>query len=110
MSDVLAVADHRKGSLRDVSYELLTAGRELADATGGDLHVAVISGDVDGFAESLNRDGVDVVHTVAHGEEFNHDVYYQAISGLFTELGPEFLLLPNSVNGLDYAPALANHL
>ena len=39
---VLAVADHRRGQLRDVSYELVTAGRELADALGGDLHVAVV--------------------------------------------------------------------
>jgi len=110
MSDVLAVADHRKGALRDVSYELLTAGRELADATGGDLHVAVVSGDVDGFADSLNREGVDAIHTVDYGEEFNHDVYFQATTALADSLDPQFLLLPNSVNGLDYAPAVADEL
>jgi electron transfer flavoprotein alpha subunit len=110
MSDVLAVADHRRGELRDVSFELVTAGRDLADAAGGDLHVAVISGDVDDFAEQLNLDGVDAVHTVDYGEEFNHDVYTQVVGELAESLSPGFLLMPNSVNGLDYAPAVANGL
>ncbi|MCU4740934.1 electron transfer flavoprotein subunit alpha/FixB family protein [Halobacteria archaeon AArc-m2/3/4] len=110
MTDVLAIADHRRGELRDVSYELVSAGRDLADATGGDLHLAVISGTVDAFAEKLNREGVDVVHTVDYGEEFNHDVYTQAIVQLCDEVSPQFLLAPNSVNGLDYAPAVANRL
>ncbi|APW97466.1 electron transfer flavoprotein subunit alpha [Halobiforma lacisalsi AJ5] len=110
MTDVLAVADHRRGDLRDVSYELVTTGRELADETGGDLHVAVISGTVDEFADKLNRDGVDAVHTVDYGEEFNHGVYTQATTQLYDELAPQYVLTPNSVNGLDYAPAVANEL
>ncbi|QLG49490.1 electron transfer flavoprotein subunit alpha/FixB family protein [Natrinema halophilum] len=110
MTDVLAVTDHRRGELRDVSYELITAGRSLADETGGDLHLAVISGTVDDFADKLNREGVDAIHTVPYGEEFNHDVYTQAITQLYDELAPQYVLTPNSVNGLDYAPAVANAL
>jgi electron transfer flavoprotein alpha subunit len=107
---VLAVAEHRRGELRDVSLELLTAGRQLADATGGDLHTAVISGDVDGYAERLDREGVDAVHTVDYGEEFNHDVYTQAVTQLVDSIDPTYLLAPNSVNGLDYVPAVAHRL
>ncbi|MFD1562545.1 electron transfer flavoprotein subunit alpha/FixB family protein [Haloarchaeobius amylolyticus] len=110
MSDVLAVADHRRGDIRDVSYELITAGRELADETGGDLHLAVVSGTVNDFADKLDREGVDTIHTVDRGEEFNHDVYTQAITQLYDELAPQYVLTPNSVNGLDYAPAVANEL
>jgi electron transfer flavoprotein alpha subunit len=110
MTSVLAIAEHRRGSLRDIAFELITAGRELADALEGDLGVAVIGGDVDGFAESLNRSGVDAVQTVAEGEEFNHDVMVQAVTALADELAPDVLLLPNSVNGLDHAPAVADAL
>jgi len=110
MSDVLAVAEHRQGAVRDVSYQLLTAGRELADAFGGDLHVAVVGGDADAFAADLDREGVDVVHTVAYGDEFNHDVYTQAVEQLAADVDPAVLVLPNSVNGLDYAPAVARGL
>ena len=107
---VLAVAEHRRGELRDVSLELVTAGRRLADATGGDLDVVVVGGDVDGFADDLNRDGVDTIYTVDEGEEFNHGVYTRAIEQLYAELEPTALLAPNTVNGLDYAPAVAESL
>ena len=54
---VLAVTEHRRGELRDVSFELITAGRDLADELGTDLHLVVIGGDVEAFAEKLNRNG-----------------------------------------------------
>jgi len=110
MSDVLVVADHRRGELRPVSYELLTAGRELADALGGDVHATVVGGDVDRFAEQLDCEGVDAVHPVAEGAEFNHDVTTAAVTALFEALDPAAVVMPNSVNGLDYAPAVATRL
>jgi electron transfer flavoprotein alpha subunit len=110
MSDILVVADHRRGELRPVSYELLTAGRELADATGGDLRAAVVGGDVERFAEKLDCGGVDAVHTVAEGEEFNHDVTAAAVTALADAFDPAAVVMPNSVNGLDYAPAVATRL
>jgi electron transfer flavoprotein alpha subunit len=108
--DVLAVTEHRRSSLRDVSYELVTAGRELATDADGDLHLAVIGGDVETFAEQLNCEGVDAIQTVDYGEEFNHDVYTQAVEALYDHLSPRYVLAPNTVNGLDYAPALAERL
>lgn len=110
MSDVLAVAEHRQGELRDVSFELVTAGAELAGATGGDLHLAIVGGDVDTFADELSLEGVDAVHTVAFGEEFNHDVSVQAIDQLAADLSPTYVVIPHTVNGLDFAPALARRL
>jgi electron transfer flavoprotein alpha subunit len=110
MSDVLAVAEHRRGEIRDVSYELISAGRKLAEEIGGDLHLAVIGGDVDSFAESCNREGVDNIHVVDEGDEFNHDIYTQAVKQLYEETNSSALLIPNTVNGLDYAPAVASQL
>ena len=109
-TDVLVVADHRRGELRPVSYELLTAGRDLADAMDGALHAAVVGGDVDRFAEKLDCEGVDTIHTVAEGDEFNHDVTVAAVTALADALDPGAVVMPNSVNGLDYAPAVATRL
>ncbi|MFC6954745.1 electron transfer flavoprotein subunit alpha/FixB family protein [Halorubellus litoreus] len=110
MSDVLAVAEHRRGELRDVSLEVVTAGIELAAAVGGDLHVAVVGGDVDAFAGELAVEGVATVHTVAFGEDYNHDVHVQALGALVDALDPGYVLAANSVSALDYAPALAEAL
>jgi len=110
MSDVLAITEHRQGELRDVSYEMVTAGRELADAAGGDLHLAVISGDVDAYADAVSLEGVDKIHTVDYGDEFNHDVYTQAVEQLFDASGASLLLIPQTVNGMDYSAAVAGNL
>nr|WP_100243504.1 MULTISPECIES: electron transfer flavoprotein subunit alpha/FixB family protein [Halorubrum] len=110
MMSVLVVAEHRRGDLRDVSYEAITAGRELADERDGDLHVAVVGGDVDAFAEELNREGVDAIHAVDDGEEFDHNAYQAAAAELADRIDAGAVVLPNSVNGLDYAPALAEDL
>ena len=110
MTDVLVAAEPRRGALRDVTYEAITAGRELADAFEGNLHVAVVGGDVDGFAEDVNREGVDAIHAVADGEEFDHNAYQAAVSALADRIDAGAVVLPNSVNGLDYAPALAEDL
>ena len=107
---VLAVAEHRRGEVRDVSFELVTAGRRLADALSGELNLLVVGGDVDSFAEDLNREGVDTVYTVDDGEEFNHGVHAAAIERLHADLEPTALVAPNSVDGLDYAPAVAQRL
>ena len=107
---VLAVIEHRRGDVRDVSFEMVTAGRRLADDLDTDLALAVVGGEVESFADDLSREGVDTIYTVDEGEEFNHGVYTQAIEQLHAELEPTALLAPNSVNGLDYAPAVAERL
>jgi electron transfer flavoprotein alpha subunit len=108
--DVLVVAEHRRGELRPASYELLEAGRDLADATGGDLSVAVVGGDVEAFADRLNREGVDVIYTVDEGEEFNHDVYAAVTTALVDHESIGVVATPHSANGLDFAPAAATRL
>jgi electron transfer flavoprotein alpha subunit len=110
MADVLAVAESRQGEVRDVSYEVITAGGEIAEARGGDLHLAVINGDVEAFADDLNREGVDAIHTVDHGDEFDHGVYTQAVAQLYEELGAETLVVPHTVNGMDYSVAAAGRV
>lgn len=110
MTDILAVPEHRRGTLRDVSYDLIAAGQKLTEESGGELHLAAIGGNVEGFADSLSRRSVDTIHTVSEGEEFNHDVYTQVLTQLAEDLDPGVVLMPNTVNGLDYGPAVANRL
>jgi len=109
-TDVLAVAEHRRGELRDVSFEVVTAARRIADDLGGDVHVAVVGGDVEAFADRLSLSAVDRVLTVDEGEEFDHGITTQALSALYDAVDPRYVVAPNTVNGLDYAPAVAERL
>ena len=111
MSDVLAVAEHRDGALRDVSFEVIAAARDLAESIGdGTVHVAIVGDAAESLADGLNREGVHAIHTITHDDPFNHDVTAQALTKLGAEVDPTVLLMPHSVNGMDYAPAVASEL
>lgn len=107
MSAVLAVAEAREGSLRAVSHEVVSAAVELAEELGGDAAVALIGPNASSLAEELNRSGMSSIHPVDHEAAFSHDAHRQAINQLAEDLDPSVIISPQSVNGMDYAPAIA---
>ncbi len=110
MSDVLAVAESRDGSIRAVSLELIAAAEEIASDLGGAVHVALIGPDASSLAAELNVGGVATIHVLDHDAPFSHDAHRQAINQLAESLDPRVVLTPQSVNGMDYAPAIATDL
>ena len=107
IDDVLVVVEHRDGVIRDVTYEAVAAANEIAN---GAVSLALIGADPDELAPSLDIDGVETLYAVTYDELFNHDVYVQAVEQLASEHGPDLVLAGNTVNGLDYLPALATTL
>ncbi len=100
---VLVVAEHLQGQVRDVTYELVTAARSL----GGPVTVAVIGPS----ALDVNREGVDeIVHVPVAQEEFENDVYQQALEALIEDRRPQVVLLGFTVNSMGYAAAVAAKL
>ena len=65
MSGVLVVAETRRGELREVSLELISAALAVKDAAGGRVAVAVIDHEPQRFAPALSADGVDELLLVA---------------------------------------------
>ena len=69
MANVLVVAETRNGELRKVAFEAVTAGRKLADASGGGEVHALLAGPagIGGRAEQLAR-------SKAHALTLHHSV------------------------------------
>lgn len=107
---VLAIAEHRDGSVRDVTYELISAGREVANALGDELHLCVIGTDAAALTKDINVAGVETIHYTETESEFNHDLYLQTINALSEILDPTVIMTPHSAAGLDFSPALADTL
>jgi electron transfer flavoprotein alpha subunit len=102
---VLVIAEHLQGRVRDVTYELVTAAREL----GGPVTVALISADP--AALDLDREGVDeVLHVKVAQAEFENDVYQAALESLLAERQPDVVLLGFTVNSMGYGGAVAAKL
>lgn len=103
---VLVVAEHVRGQVRDVTRELITAGRELGPVT-----VAVIAQDPAALAAAVDVDGVEEIVTVAAGgSEFENDVYQSALEALIASRKPRVTLLGFTVNSMGFAPAVAAKL
>jgi electron transfer flavoprotein alpha subunit len=100
---VLVIAEHLRGQVRDVTRELITAGRELGPVT-----VAVIGESPASLVDAVNIEGVAeiVTVTVAAGE-FENDAYQAAVEALIADRQPRVTLLGFTVNSMGYGPAVA---
>jgi electron transfer flavoprotein alpha subunit len=102
---VLVIAEHVRGQVRDVTYELVSAGAAL----GGPVAVAVIGPHPETF--DLKRAGIDeIVHVRAGPAEFESDVYQHVVQALIAERRPDLVLVGFTVNSIGYAPAVAANL
>ncbi|MFC1916571.1 electron transfer flavoprotein subunit alpha/FixB family protein [Chloroflexota bacterium] len=108
MVEVLVVAEHRKQGLADVSLEMLTKGRQLADRVSGELLAVIIGKDVDGYAPQLAR-WADKVLAVKNDklEQSLAEPYQKILSLIIKERKPRLVLIGHSSFGMDLAPALA---
>jgi electron transfer flavoprotein alpha subunit len=94
--------------LREVSLELVSAAREVKEAAGGRLAVAVIGADAERFAGDLAADGVDEVLTVmAPVANFEAHVWQRALESLIESEQPALVLAGHTIDSLGFAPAVA---
>lgn len=105
--DIFVVAEHLKGKLADVTFEMLGKGKELANAKGGNL-VAVLLGD--GVKNLAGEMGLaNQVISVEHAqlENFNPETYSAALAEVVKAKSPAATLVANSSMGMDLAAALS---
>lgn len=104
---VLVVAEHLRGQVRPITLELVSAAKELGEETS----VAVIAKDPAAVADQVDIEGVkEIVSVKVEQEEFENDVYCQAVEQLISDRSPDVVLVGFTVNGMGYAPALAAKL
>jgi electron transfer flavoprotein alpha subunit len=104
---VLVVAEHLRGQVRPITLELVSAAKELGEETS----VAVIAKDPAAVADQVDVEGVkEIVGVKVEQEEFENDVYCQAVEQLISDRSPDVVLVGFTVNAMGYAPALAAKL
>lgn len=113
MGDVLAYAELREGRLRGVAREAATAGRELADSLGGQLHVVGLSPPgARGEAGKLAKFGADRI-LVAVSEAFlsyHPDAAVRAVQRAVEGGDYGAVVFPASAQGKDLSPRVAARL
>ncbi len=108
MGNVLVLAEHRQGVLRDVSFEMLAVAPKLAADMGGELMVLLIGSGMDDMAKKIAGYGTKVmVIDDPIFENFNADKYQKVLSALIDDLKPALVMTGHTAQGVDFMPALA---
>ncbi len=106
--DVLVFAEQRRGKIATVSYELLGAGRRLADELGAGL-LAVLLGASESEARELIKWGADKVLFCSDPslQKFNDDSYSDVLSNIINEYKPSMVLAGATPIGRSFIPRVA---
>lgn len=110
---IWVLGEHREGVLQDVTLELVSDARKLADKLNEEVHVLLLGRtDLHKLTDPLGLYGVDRVYLVQHQllEPYTTDAYVQVCADLCRRYHPSIFLIPATVNGQDLAPRLAARL
>lgn len=107
---VLVIAESRESELRNVSFEAIAAGKEIA--AGGEVIAAIAGENVSALTDALFHYGADRV-IKAENEKlstYTSDGYGQVFLQIINSIEPDAILLPHTSMGKDIAPKLASKL
>jgi electron transfer flavoprotein alpha subunit len=99
--DVVVVAEHFRGQLNEITFELLGKGREVAQALGGKLIVFLLGEGAHGFTGELGAADMVWVAEAPELREFVSDAHASWIGPKLKEATPRLVLLGSTSVGLD---------
>lgn len=109
-SDILVLAEVQRGTLADISLELLGAARRLVSASGGEVVAALLSENGAAFGPAL--EAADRILRVDHPALANYapEPYLAALAEVVAAQAPRAVLIGATSIGWDLAPLLAARL
>jgi electron transfer flavoprotein alpha subunit len=108
MREIFVLVEHRQGQIRDVTFEMLSKGLEIAETFKMVLTAVLLGKDAKDNAKTLSEyaQKVLLVEDVKF-EYFNSEVYQKVLFELINKRKPLLTLLGQTAFGADLAPSLA---
>lgn len=112
MNNIIVYCEIEDGKVVDVSLELLTKARSLANELSCKLEALVIGSGLDGIEKQIFPYGVDVLHVADDARLYPYLTAPHAsiMIGLFEEEKPQIALLGASPIGRDLGPRVSSAL
>jgi electron transfer flavoprotein alpha subunit len=111
MTEIFVLAEHRQAQIRDITFEMLTKGRELAEKTDSGLTAVLLGKEVKEQAKTLSQYAKNVLLVEdAKLENFNSEAYQKVLSSLINKHKPLLTMIGHTSFGADLAPSLATTL
>ena len=111
-NNLIVYCEFDEGKIADVSLELLTKGRVLADRLGVKLEAIVIGDDLKDVEKQLFPYGADVVYKVEDKRLFPYtsNPHASVLINLFKEIKPQVCLMGATCIGRDLGPRVSSAL
>jgi electron transfer flavoprotein alpha subunit len=112
MNNVCVYCEYDEGKIQDVSFELLTKGRSLANQLGCKLEALVIGENLVGIENEVAKYGVDIVYVADDKRLYPYTTLpHTAVAvGLFKETQPQIVLMGATSIGRDLGPRISSSL
>lgn len=110
MNNIFVYCEIDEGQIVDVSQELLTKGKKLANEIGCKLEAVVIGSDLNNIEKQVFPFGVDVMHVADEKRLYPYQTLPHAsvLTKLFEEEKPQIVLFGATSIGRDIAPRVAS--
>ena len=111
-NNLIVYCEFDEGKVADVSLELLTKGRELADKLGVKLEAIIIGDNLDGVENQVFPYGVDTVYKVEDKRLYPYvsAPHASVLINLFKEIKPQVCLMGATCIGRDLGPRVSSCL
>ena len=112
MNNLIVYCEIEDGIIADVSLELLTKGRTLANKLNCKLAALVIGSNLDGLEKQLYPYGADIVYTADDARLYPYTSlpHTAIVCGLFREVEPQVCLMGATSIGRDLGPRVSSTL
>ncbi len=111
MTEIFVLAEHRQGQIRDITYEMLTKARELAEKTSTETTAIILAKNAKEMAKPLTEYAKTVIAIEdSKLENFNSEAYRKILTNLITQHKPRLVMMGHTSQGIDLAPRLATAL
>lgn len=111
-NNLIVYCEYDEGRVADVSLELLTKGRVLADRLGVKLEALVLGDNLNGIENQLYPYGADVVYKVQDKRlyPYTSNPHAAVLINLFREITPQICLMGATCIGRDLGPRVSSCL
>jgi len=108
MPEIFVLAEHRQGAIRDITYEMLTKAREIAEKTNKELTAVILGNNIKEQAKNIAEYAKNVILVQDPKlENFNSEAYKKILTKLITEHKPSLVMMGHTSYGIELAPRLA---
>ncbi|MCF6360160.1 MAG: electron transfer flavoprotein subunit alpha/FixB family protein [Cyclobacteriaceae bacterium] len=102
-NQIFVVVEHLKGKIEDITFEMLGKGKEMADASGGELVAVLLGSGAEGMASQLGAASKVIYVDDANLAEYNPQAYCKAVGSVVEANSPKMVLIGNTSMGMDIA-------